>query len=422
MGSMRVGIHCSPTRISVALVSRGSVRAQLSRRVVGGNVLDAAERALTAIARQMRSNAQTPPVESITAEVSELLSTADVTPIHRIRITPRRGDRVVGPPGPAPDSVLHLQGGHNAQGEEIVPLDTSAIERLVARTEWPIDPPPRFVFTAVGALLNSEHERRAGAALLALLPHASIEYGHQFHHTSLAVREHTALVNISLRDRAESIVTALSVLANQHFPEARLLVATNSGGCIPLTRLALNPIHSIDSGHATEAVVATLRSAIANGPLHFTVGADAYSCEVLHALPSVVPALQRDGLEKLASPSANLRVRRTASDRGGEVPAIDLLDGTASTPAALRAIGAALLPRVEWTMAYIEVGNESEMARSRLAAEARVHARLVASGVPPESIRTVESIVTATSYGNPRVIALRIRAIADPDHPLTHTR
>lgn len=410
---MRIGLHCTETDVTVALLARDTVRAVCHTPVQGDDLPAAIDGVLAQLSQHETTLASHGAIVDLTAEVSDLLEVGDADPVHLIRISPRapldRHHRWIESQYPATTTLdpLHLAGGHNAQGDEIVPLDTSALSRLADSSSAE----PRAVITSVGALINADHELRAGAALLQHMPHANVEYGHYFHHTSFAVRERTAVHNVQLRDRAEAIVSAISFAAAKHFPGVRLFVASNSGGSIPLSRLVVTPVHSMVSRRATEAIAAAIRAGVADGPLEFESRGATYTCEIAASLPSVVPILSSPHLGKLASPAANVQPGSV-----NHAAAID--PGSTSPPDEACAVSAAMLPRIEWNMSYIEVDNEPEMVRAKAAAEARVHARLVATGAPPESIHTAESVITATSYGNPRVIALRIRAFADPEHLL----
>lgn len=411
---MRLGIHCGDTHIAVAVHDRGAIRERSTMPARGTDPLLAAEVALSELGRQMHATHHSALVTSITFEVSEILRPTHTLPAHLIRISPRRPLHgadpfsipwLTGTHTTTQPRIIHLEGGHNAQGQEIVPLKLSPL----AAHHREVAAAPRFVVSAVGSLLNPSHELQSGATLIDQFPGAQVEYAHQFHHTSFAVRERTAFVNLALRERAEAIVTSFSVAASTHFPHARLFVATNSGGSIPLTRLAVTPVDSVASQRPTEAIGAAISAQAPEGPLTYRSGAEVFSCELSMGLPTVVPALLSEVFGKLATPASNIRTYRH--------PENGPFDSQASEPASdeLAATGAALLPRVDWLMTLTQVANEPEMARAKQAAESRVHARLVATGTPPESIRTVESLVTATSYGNPGIIALRIRAIADPD-------
>lgn len=416
---MRLGLHCAGAHTTAAVFDRGAIRSVVRRPAGEDGPLAAAEAALHDLASDTALATRAAHVTSITFEASELLNVDPTLPVTLVRVSPRRPLHGHDP-FPLPQlgtgrvhnapHIVHLPGGHNAHGQEIVPLDTTGLLGLS-----PVEPEaPRFVVSAVGALLNPEHELRTGAALLAEFPGANIAYAHEFHHASFSVRERTAFVNLALRDRAEQIMTALSVAASASFPGARLLVATNSGGSTPLARFAVTPVDSVASLLATEAVGAATLLHAADGTLSFSHGVERFDCELSGGLPAVVPALVSEVFGKLATPAGN--VRATQSDP--ELPAGDRPAPHEFAPderATLGACGAACLPRVAWFLTLAQVANEADMRRSKQAAEARVHARLVATGMPPESIRTAESLVTATSYGNPGVIVLRIRAVADPD-------
>lgn len=419
---MRFGLHCAGDRVVAAAHDRGAIRGEVSVPLLGGDPLAATVQLLSKLGDTFPQANAHGGATSLTFEVSEMLKADIATPAHLIRISPRSATGGHDPfslpwlaaTGAATPMILHLPGGHDARGQEIVALNASGLKELPPATVVA----PRFVVTAVGSLLNPEHELQVGASLLAKFPGANIEYGHSFHHTSFAVRERTAYVNLALREQADAIVTSLSVAASSAFPRARLLVATNCGGSIPLTRLAVTPVDAAASLRATEAVGAAAFLGATSGALSFEVGGTVQSCELDRGLPSVVPALQSESFGKLATPASNVR---TASSGGEDhAHAEDFHTVVIPHHEGLAARGAANLPRVDWTMSLIQIANETEMIRAKEAAESRLHARLVSTGVPPEQVRTVESLVTATSYGNPEVIALRIRAIAHEERPLAH--
>ncbi|MFF8817576.1 hypothetical protein ACF07D_06200 [Leucobacter sp. NPDC015123] len=417
---MRFGLHCAGDHVVAATFARGVLRDHRTVPVISGDPLNAAVSLLTELPQTDPRRMGSPEVASFTFEVSEILRPDVTTPVHLVRVSPRSAQGSLDPftlpwlatTGAAGPRILHLPGGHNARGQEIVSLDAAALAHLSPATRSA----PRFVVTAVGSLLNPAHELRVGSELQSRFPGANIEYSHQFHHTSFAVRERTAFLNLALRERAESIVTALSVAARGAYPGARLFVATNCGGSIPLTRLAATPVDALASLHATQAMGAAAVSGATSGTLTFEVGGERRWCELSYGIPSVVPALHSATFGKLATPASNVRLgaRIVAS----AATAAGHHDSTVAEGESFAAAGAARMPRVDWLMTLLQSRNEAEMLRSKEAAEARLHARLVSTGVPPEHVRTVESLVTATSYGNPEVIALRIRAIADEDRPL----
>ncbi|MCS3429130.1 hypothetical protein [Leucobacter aridicollis] len=417
---MRFGLHCAGDRVVAATFARGVLRDHRTAPVISGDPLTSAVTLLTGLRKADSRRMDAPAVASFTFEVSEILRPDVTTPVHLIRVSPRTGQGSFDPftlpwlaaTGAAGPRILHVPGGHNARGQEIVSLDVAGLASLptVSRTA------PRFVVTAVGSLLNPAHELRVGSELQRQFPGANIEYSHQFHHTSFAVRERTAFLNLALRERAESIVTALSVAARGAYPAARLFVATNCGGSIPLTRLAATPIDALASLHATQAMGAAAVAGTTSGTLTFEVGGERRWCELANGIPSVVPALHSSTFGKLATPASNVRLG--AGNVASAATDVSPHDSTAPEGVTFAAAGAARMPRVDWLMTLLQSRNEAEMLRSKEAAEARLHARLVSTGVPPEHVRTVESLVTATSYGNPEVIALRIRAIADEDRPI----
>ena len=103
-------------------------------------------------------------------------------------------------------------------------------------------------------LVHPGHEIAAERLLSGHLHTLAVEGSHAFHSSSFAVRERTALANQALLPKAEALGTELALVSGQVFPKARLYVATSDGGKVPLSRLAVAPVHSLLSGHAAELI------------------------------------------------------------------------------------------------------------------------------------------------------------------------
>lgn len=365
-------------------------------------------------------------ISSVCFDVSAVLVRRDMTPVTVIRIAPRPPadrehelrERYLEPDSPR---IVHIAGGHTTLGEAIVPFDADAL-RTVA-TEAPRG--GRYVVTSVGSLVNSSHEIEAGRILLDHAEPLSVGYSHTFYSSSFAVRERTAVINSSLVPFAESLATTLSLAAGARVPQARLYVTTNDGGRVPLARLPITPVHSMFAGQPSEFIGAAALSHLDDGGLVVTSPGGSIYGEMRAGVPAVVPQrLLREG-EKLATQSANLLPATELLLAGlSETPTVVATEGAnrevpelglaarRRADVDLCALGAACAPLSDWMNRVVIVGNAVEMEQALSVSEARVKARLVSFGAAPSGVRILESRVVATTYENPRVVSVRVRAVA----------
>lgn len=365
-------------------------------------------------------------ISSICFDVSAVLRREETTPVTVVRIAPRppidpQHDLGNGRLGADVVTAVHIAGGHTTLGEEIVPLDVEALRGFAAATERG----GRYVVTSVGALVNTAHELTAGRILLEHAEPQAVAYSHSFANSSFAIREATAVLNSALVPFAESLATSLALVAGEQVPGARLYVTTNDGGRVPLSRLSSTPVHSMYAGQASELIGAAALSNLDDGAVVVADGSESFYGEILAGVPAVVPQRQRRGEETLATQSAKvLRVTEFLVGGQAKPPTVVAAEGAprlvphlwlrASRRADvdLRALGAACAPLADWVNRVVTAGSAVEMNLALAAAEARATARLVAFGAAPSEVRIIESRVAATAYENPRVVSVRVRAVA----------
>lgn len=419
---MRIGIALEGERLAAAAVTADG-------RVFCRNGHEAAPDLASAVSSLLRdllrcSSAEA--VVSVAFDVSGALSPARDRETMLIRIAPRpplddAHEASHAPTSIGPVPIVHAAGGHDALGEELVPLDEAAL----CAAALAADRGGRFVITSVGSHVNPAHEVRAGEILLEHADPESIEYSHSFATGAFAIRERTALANAAIAPDAAAIATALALAAGDVAPAARLYVATNDGGSAPLARLARRPVHSMLSGPASELSGAAALCGVEAGHLIVAGHDGAFLGEIASGVPTVVPRrLDRSG-STMATQTAHLlpvrEVQRGARGARPLVVAHGPADFAAIIPEAdidrrcvadLRALGAACAPLSEWETQMVGVADGRAMERALQAAEARVRARLAAAGAAPSHVRILESRAVATAYERSRVISVRVRGVA----------
>lgn len=367
-------------------------------------------------------------VSSVSFDASAVLVPLADEPVTAIRIAPRPpADRAHelrgGGDGYADPQVVHLAGGHTTLGDELAPLDTARLREAAAAAPRR----GRYVVTSVGSLIDPAHELEAGRILLELADPASVDYSHSFNSSSFAIRERTAIINSLLIPVAESLVTSLALVVGARLPGARLYASTNDGGCVPLTRLSVLPVHSMLSARASEFIGAAALLGTEDGRIVVAGGDEILVGEIIEGAPAVRQKFQ----ERLGSALAT-KVAHLTPLTGDAVhpfpgsPVVHAVDAPESGLPAnilsnapvlaaevdLCAFGAACAQLSDWAHRIVRVTGPDEMRHELEVAEARVRARLVSFGASPSAVRIVESRTVGTAYQNPSLVSVRVRGTA----------
>lgn len=410
---MKLGVHFSSRRVTLVLVSASSTRKVLSHRFdadVGWRELvqayaDILEGVVSAEPQQQ--------LESATFDVGEILELPGEQLVHVVRIAPRKPVDPSHEPninyGEITVSVTDVIGGHSAKGQALVQLDEGHIHE-VANT---IIDGENVVVCAMGSLVNSEHEMRAGDLFYTHARPREVAYSHSFFSDDVTAREYTAVVNGVLQEKAESLAVELTRVSETRIPRSRLYVATNEGGCVPLARLSVTPIHMKFSHTATMCLGAAQLLDVADGRFAIVQDNETHVAEQVDGFFSVVP--YRVGIAGVRIATTCVHTSRVTDPvRHEELHLPALTVGT--TPGAiaveeLAAFGAAVAPLSDISTRTINLASGVTERQAMSDMEAKVRARLVAFGARPESIRVVESQSITSTYSSPDIISVRVRAL-----------
>jgi hypothetical protein len=297
-----------------------------------------------------------------------------------------------------PVTAANVVGGHAATGDEIVPLDEDALVRLAAG----ITPGSHLVVAAVGSLVNENHESRAAEILRINAHPASITQSRFFSSGSLLIRENTAVHNALLLTCSDELADLLTAaVARGAGPGVPAYVATNDGGCSPLARLPVSPVHCLNSAIAGELVGA---GAILGGPDDPVVASQhpGLPWDVMDALPALTGTTTMPDGTILASTSVRVS---------------PLLPPALPHPAAvtdddLVALGAAMAPLTYIYNQVVRVAGVDDVGRALHDGESRARTVLVAAGADPATVRIPERRVQATAYAMAHMVTIRVRGIA----------
>src|SRR6218665_2514252 len=453
---MNVGLCLGPQTITAACMRVGSPPTFSVLNIAGDY-----SRALASMLKKLsRVNA----IDNIILDVSGILQQSPRLAVTSIRIAPRkpldhhnerRGGYLV------PNTVIYVCGGHNSLGGELVQLDESAVRNIpqgsLSRKHVTV--------SAVGALINPEHEQRVEQLLWDIAGPASVVLASSFTSTSFRDREYTAIVNTGLLEAADRLSSDISDAARLHASEARLFFATNDGGCLPLRRLPLVPVFGLQSREATTLGGAAHLAGVTDGRV--VVGFDDKVClaDFADALPVVrerwkskvrladstdaLPLVRERWKSKVrladstdALPLVRERWRsfegpHLATSHANVLPVTaSLLSGSPAPRAVVQvgitsarleqfglsvthyvdhdpaALGAATAPLSYWYDQYVTVRNARDIEKALADAQRLATARLVASGTNPSIVRVSDSRVMGSTYGESQVVRIRVRATA----------
>lgn len=360
-----------------------------------------------------------PPLSAVTFDVSETLQPEYDTPLVLVRLEPRP---TVGLEAHEPwfrdrarARVVSVKGGIGADGLVIRPLD-EALLREIATT---ITPEDRVVITGVGAHVDDRQERAARDILTARSRPLSMVVSASYWSTSFLVRERTGAIDSLLLVAGESVSGTLESMLADVAPHARGYVMNNMGGKVPLSRLALRPVHSWASLPAARLVGAAAEAKVLSGPVAYRFDGTEYRGVFIEGVPRVDERLRTGERGLLASPSAGLtRIEPDAPAADAGIPEAD--EG-------LAAVGAAVAPFLELRQRIVHAASQDEMVKRVAAEETMAAARVVALGADPADVRIVQSTASTTTYSSPNLVSLLVYAAGSVidsgvrDHAVVHS-
>ncbi|WP_271985869.1 hypothetical protein [Pseudoclavibacter terrae] len=421
---MRIGVRVSEDEVSaVGVLGDGRLLSAGARSPLGFVASVA-----TAIAELQHAGGER--ISSVVFDVSEVLALDAGANVTSVLIEPRS------PLEPRthfwaaediPVRVEALRGGHNALGHELVELSTAELHRLVDR----VPAGAQIVVSAAGSPVNAEHERRTAAAFRARSSPASVVESSSFSSDSLLSREFTAVVNSLLLTSAEVLASGLAdAVATLPDDTVRAFVTTNDGGCTPLSRLPITPIHSFRSQPSVSLSGAATIVGRSEGWIVIARESGVVIGEFIDGLPAMLNRTDLPGGASLASSAARVVPLTEVLLAGSATPtATVLVPGgeralapfglapTAVTGEDLVAVGAAVAPMSYWHHSATTALDAASMNRALQHGETVARANLVAAGAEPAGVRIAESRVLSTAYGETHMVRIRVRGVAQTAKP-----
>lgn len=159
------------------------------------------------------------------------------------------------------EGIVTIAGGHDAQGNEVVPLDEAALGEAVLRQR---DKVSAFAISASFSVRNPGHELRA-RALVEALSHRPVTCGHELASSLGAPRRAmTVALNARMIAHVRALLESVRRLLAERGIRAPLMIVKGDGSLINADSALRRPVGTVLSGPAASVVGACALSGLEN--------------------------------------------------------------------------------------------------------------------------------------------------------------
>ncbi|AHI01844.1 hypothetical protein GCM10010174_86810 [Kutzneria viridogrisea] len=431
---MRIGVRLDVSRAHGALVHDGRLLATASvpRSPSTG-------KHLVFLLRELADHADST-VDSVTWDLSGAFESSlrraagaqrtDAPPARRVgalRLLPR-SPYTVGHPSPLIKSlVAHFgiaTGGHDLFGTELAPVDLDAAIKQAAEAR--AAGATTLAVTATGAPSRLTHEDTVAARLTEEFPDLRLCLSHEVGGMGVLQREATTVVNASLLDVAEELVTKCERVTGSLGNSVSCWFATGDGGRISPRRMRTLPVLGLNA-FASTALLGAARISGMHDTAVLLIDTDTVSIgQVRDGLPHVESDLRGELGVRLAAPQAALTVRTTDTAERTAALLAEQSPGNAGVIAAISPGGRELAERLAtrtrlglttvdsdcdvsaagsawtepsaWLDLVVTVGSTEDLHRQQSLVEQRALTMVAANGAPPDSGRIIRSVATPLGF------------------------
>jgi len=149
------------------------------------------------------------------------------------------------------EDVHYFEGGHNAQGAELAPLDEAGIEAWIRNNKTAFD---AIAISSYFSPLNPEHEE-AACRIIRQYASVPVVMGHQLSTKLDSIkRAATAAINASLVAVMHGFIQAVRNSLSELGIEAPLMIVRGDGTLMPYTEAIAKPVETVLSGPAASAI------------------------------------------------------------------------------------------------------------------------------------------------------------------------
>jgi N-methylhydantoinase A/oxoprolinase/acetone carboxylase beta subunit len=144
-----------------------------------------------------------------------------------------------------------VQGRHDLNGIEQIPLDEAEITRITQKISGKVD---AFAVSSFAGPANSSHEKRAAEIITGLTPLQIIQAHHLSSELDSIRRASTASLNASLLTNLQDLLDAVQEMLAQRGVKCPLMMARGDGSIVKDSFARQRPVEMIHSGSATSAI------------------------------------------------------------------------------------------------------------------------------------------------------------------------
>lgn len=149
------------------------------------------------------------------------------------------------------EHYFFIQGRHDLNGIEQVPLDQAEVERITAKVQGNVD---AFAISSYAGPANSSHEKRAAEIVSELTALPVVQAHHLSSELDSIRRATTASLNASLLSNLQDFLDAVQQMLVNHGVQCPIMVVRGDGSIVKAGFARHRPVEMIHSGPATSAI------------------------------------------------------------------------------------------------------------------------------------------------------------------------
>ncbi|MEZ4522719.1 MAG: hydantoinase/oxoprolinase family protein [Thermomicrobiales bacterium] len=140
-----------------------------------------------------------------------------------------------------------VEGGHEYDGREILPLDRDAIREAAESFKGEVD---SLAVVSVFSPVDAAHEEAAAGILGDVLGDLPVTYSHEIGSIGILERENASILNAALVNAARNAASGFERALREHGIQAEMFISQNDGTLMALDYAMRYPILTVASGPA----------------------------------------------------------------------------------------------------------------------------------------------------------------------------
>jgi N-methylhydantoinase A/oxoprolinase/acetone carboxylase beta subunit len=149
------------------------------------------------------------------------------------------------------DHYFFVQGRHDLNGVEHIPLDEAEVINTAQKIQWKVD---AFAVSSYAGPANSTHEKRAAEIITELTPLPIVQAHHLSSELDSIRRASTASLNASLLTNLQELLDAVQGMLVKRGISCPLMMVRGDGSLVKDSFARHRPVEMIHSGPATSAI------------------------------------------------------------------------------------------------------------------------------------------------------------------------